>query len=250
MMISIIVLCTHMHAIVAFTPSLSHKEKQKRLFLSISILRCWPMILHTNRIKLLLLKTPSVNQPSLLFFTIHMIDLLRKEIRNPISESGTNRVFKLSLYTHTHTHTHWATALRNTEVNFHDAFSHKYEGLEWWSTAISDILERVYMCGEKEKKGGFTPSRKLWIYLYIEQIGNWQLAYPKWLLLNNEWISSNARKKIVMAAERREPRKAGRHKHIHCVSNSKIASNQIQIHRHLSLLFHSLSGTVSHFNSY
>lgn len=40
----------------------------------------------------------------------------------------------------------------------------------------SVIIERVYMCGEKKKKkGGFTPSRTLGIYLYIEQIGNWHI---------------------------------------------------------------------------
>lgn len=151
MMISIIVMCTHMHASLAFTPSLSHKEKQKRLFLSISILRCWPMILHTNRIKLLLLKTPSVNQPPLLFFTIHMIDLLREEIRKFLYVSIQYLNLEQTFILCTYTHSHWATALRNTKVNFHDAFSYKYEGLEWWSTSISDTWTCLYVRGEKKK---------------------------------------------------------------------------------------------------
>lgn len=47
----------------------------------------------------------------------------------------------------------------------------------------SVILERVYMCGEKKKKkkGGFTPSRTLGIYLYIEQIGNWHILNDYYL---------------------------------------------------------------------
>lgn len=181
-----------MHASVAFTPSLSHKEKQKRLFLSISIIRCWPMILHKNRIKLLLLKTPSVNQPPLLFFTIHMVDQLRKEIRKfpyvSIQYLNLEQTFILCTYTHSH----WATALRNTKFNFHDTFSYKYEGLEWWSTSISDIWMSICVGRKKKKKGWFTPSRTLgekkkgkYIYIYIHR-ADWQLAYPKWLLLNNE----------------------------------------------------------------
>lgn len=63
------------------------------------------MILHKNRIKLLLLKTPSVNQPPLLFFTIHMVDQLRKEIRKfpyvSIQYLNLEQTFILCTYTHT-----------------------------------------------------------------------------------------------------------------------------------------------------